>query len=139
MIQVYFAKHMTPATMVGYKEVEELPKAVLNNIEDNNYEFVADINYEASEFEFLVDFDWLETAWKDTQSLQYPWYEDEKVSNVHMQELFDFKGIRSSMVSDIFVVNGRAYIVRSFGFELIGDLFQNTIISDHFYKLRENY
>lgn len=62
----------------------------------------------------------LDLAWNMTNSIDCPWYEYEGVLN--------FKGMaeaegrcRSAMVGDIYVLNGKAYVITPVGFNQIGD------------------
>ncbi len=113
MIKAYFMKRSyvhQPYIMIGYAEEEErLPELMQDALEANAYEYVA-----------TVKEDDLDLAWNMTNSIDCPWYEYEGVLN--------FKGMaeaegrcRSAMVGDIYVLNGKAYVIAPVGFNQIGD------------------
>lgn len=113
MIKVYFMKSMYTCTehgMIGYAEEDKrLLELMQNALDANAYEYVATVEE--------VD---LDLAWNMTNSIDCPWYEYEGVLN--------FKGMaeaegrcRSAMVGDIYVLNGKAYVITPVGFNQIGD------------------
>jgi hypothetical protein len=87
---------------VGYeRDLQRCAIAALNAIEGGQYEYVAD-----------VVCDNLSQAWMLTNSIDTPWIEGDSVKHLQKPE-----GCRSSMIGDIFLMDGVAYVVAPHGFK----------------------
>ena len=57
----------------------------------------------------------LDVAYKVTNSVEYPWYTDEDLDVTEEAK----KGCRSTSVGDLIQINGRSFLVKTFGYSEI--------------------
>jgi len=90
-------------------ELLDIARDCFNN---NNYIKVADLEIESNNFNNI-----LETTFNLTNSIETAWYKstDERFIDICLED----KGLRSTRVGDLIQINGKNFVVTSYGFDEI--------------------